>query len=154
LLAFDPAPGTDLIGTSIIVAFLVSPDVVGVRIGNVAVAAHEGTIQNRVTVIPTISATTRCIKGRHTLLILDDAEVFLCAGVKTHPNRGQLSERAESGAAELIYVVAKHVGAFYKLGADSIDCQLELAKVLLIEENIDEDVVSAQLQTILHSHDL
>ncbi len=50
--------------------------------------------------------------------------------------------------------MAEHVGVFDELGADCIDGQLKFTQVLFIEEDIDEDILGALLQSVLDSYHL
>ena len=48
--------------------------------------------------------------------------------------------------------MTEHVGVFDEFGPDCVDGQLKFAEIFLIEGDVDEDVLSALLQPVLHAH--
>lgn len=86
VLTFYPASCAYLVAAAISYALLVDPDVVGVRVGDVAETADEGSIDLLISMGFALFFAAHWLVVMLSFFVFDHAEVLVRPRVETHPN--------------------------------------------------------------------
>lgn len=113
------------------------PEIVGVRIGQVAVRTNEGTDMSDKVMLFVYAGAGSLLGMSLGFFVFDNVFVLACYRIKTHPDWAEFCEGAEEGASQLIDIVVELIGAGDEFALGWFDCQLYLAKIFFVEEDVN-----------------
>jgi len=82
----------------------------------------------------------------------NDVSILGRPRVETNPNRAEFCDRTENGSTKFINIMIPGIGATDKFALCRLYCKLNLTKIFVLVQHVDENIICAELQPVLYSN--